>query len=301
MSISIHDFFKQIPLEHPIKFDLSVEQICVMVPVGSNGSLILEKLLLSTNSIKENLVIFQYREDEDIKKYFSIVSKSEFSKKKFVIISPNYLCPLELDANSQLIVTNQYTPDFLNLGYQRHISDKKLLADDIMSLHYSLGEVKRNLNDTEVFLRDKKTIHLNIGSCKRSEIPKNQHSRICGLFAEDFCQIAKFSGASIENSIINIFGFNDSNISISEIDLICESIWYILEGIDANFIEDPKQDSMTEIIVQLEGGTDLTFYKSNKTNRYWVDLNNEQKPIPCTENEFLKARQNEISDRLLNL
>lgn len=301
MSRSIHNYFKQIPTKQATKLDSSVEQIYIMLPEGTGGNLVLEKLILNINSLQENLVMLRYKEEKDIKKYFSFVEEIESIKDKYVIISPSHISPLELTTDSQLMLTNQFIPGFLNLAYQRHISDKNLLADDIMSLHYSLGEVKRNLNDTEVFLRDKKTIHLNIGSCKRSEIPKNKHSRICGLFAEDFCQIAKFSGASIENSIINIFGFNDSNISISEIDLICESIWYILEGIDANFIEDPKQDSMTEIIVQLEGGTDLTFYKSNKTNRYWVDLNNEQKPVPCTENEFLKARQNEISDRLLNL
>ena len=89
--------------------------------------------------------------------------------------------------------------------------------------------------------------------------------------------------------------------------LISQIIWYFIEGVnlrrsDGNFLETNEYQKF----ITLAEDQELTFYKSNKTGRWWIeipflkDVNNKLKKhtlLPCVHQDYLNASNGIIPER----
>jgi hypothetical protein len=89
--------------------------------------------------------------------------------------------------------------------------------------------------------------------------------------------------------------------------LIAQIIWYFIEGVncrikDDNFTNEKHYQKFNVLVDDDE----LIFYKSLKTNRWWIeipflpDVNNKLKKhtlLPCMHADYLHALKGEIPER----
>jgi hypothetical protein len=105
-------------------------------------------------------------------------------------------------------------------------------------------------------------------------------------------------------SSFGIFNFNNKK---EESVLIAQIIWYFIEGVNYRSNEYPfgTKENYLKYIVPLES-EELVFYKSNKTGRWWIEINffagqhNKLKKntlLSCSHDEYLAACNNEIPER----
>ena len=89
--------------------------------------------------------------------------------------------------------------------------------------------------------------------------------------------------------------------------LISQMIWYFIEGVNyrANDYPFGLKDNYQKYIVPIENEV-LNFYKSNKSGRWWMEINlNESNKfkrhalIPCAYQDYICATNQEIPDRWL--
>ena len=91
--------------------------------------------------------------------------------------------------------------------------------------------------------------------------------------------------------------------------LAAQTVWCFLDGFSQRKEDYPKSslETCTKYTVHLESsGHDLLFYKSEKTDRWWMDVpypagitNRYQRHhiVPCTYEEYLQAARDEVPDR----
>ena len=89
--------------------------------------------------------------------------------------------------------------------------------------------------------------------------------------------------------------------------MISQIIWYFIEGVNYRSNEYPfgTRENFLKYIIPLES-EELVFYKSNKTGRWWIEINffdgqhNKLKKntlLPCSHEEYLSACTQEIPER----
>jgi len=85
---------------------------------------------------------------------------------------------------------------------------------------------------------------------------------------------------------------------------MAQIVWHFLEGFYFKSVEAPnsKPDEFNEFIIEIDDiDLPLTFYQSLKTGRWWMKVADEEETteriIPCTEDDYKLAAQNEIPDR----
>jgi hypothetical protein len=89
--------------------------------------------------------------------------------------------------------------------------------------------------------------------------------------------------------------------------LIAQIIWYFIEGYNYRSNEYPfgSKENYLKYIVPFED-EELVFYKSNKTERWWIEIpffsnvNNKLKKntlLPCSYEDYLRACDQEIPER----
>ena len=89
--------------------------------------------------------------------------------------------------------------------------------------------------------------------------------------------------------------------------LVAQMVWYFIEGVHYRSNEYPfgNKDNYLKYIIPSED-EELVFYKSNKTERWWIEIpylsatNNKLKKstlLPCSYEEYLAACNQEIPER----
>lgn len=88
--------------------------------------------------------------------------------------------------------------------------------------------------------------------------------------------------------------------------LITQIIWYFIEGYHYRSYEFPFEDKTNyfKYIVLIEE-EELVFYKSNRSERWWIEINlsnnynktNKITLLPCTYEDYLAACEQEIPER----
>ena len=88
--------------------------------------------------------------------------------------------------------------------------------------------------------------------------------------------------------------------------LIAESVWYVIDGYYYRVEENPEDNIDDFIKYNIEVNTyKFKFYKSLKTERWWVEFLNDEfinlkkDMISCSANDYFNCKNNVISDRIL--
>ena len=215
--------------------------------------------------------------------------------------SKSYLSKIIMEEPSNLF-------NYSNIGYQTYFNSQEEI-NLIQSLNfdtYRLGEAK-NLEVVEPIFRDADIVSIDIGSVRQSDAPANNNVSPNGFYGEEICAIARYAGISDKVSSFGIYEYNskyDSNYQTAH--LIAQMIWYFIEGVNFRAKDYPfsTKENYQKFTVLLENDDPINFYKSDKTGRWWMEINlikdNKYKRhalIPCTYQDYIETTEQLIPDR----
>ena len=201
---------------------------------------------------------------------------------------------------------------FSTLGSQSHFVEEPVyhFLEKNAFDYVRLGKAKANINDLEPFIRDADMMSFHISSIKASDAPAVQFATPSGFFSEEACQISRYAGMNDKLTSIGFYGF------LSQFDqngltarTVAQLIWYFIDGFNNRQKDFPASiDQLMEYIVDIKDHDhQLTFWKSNKTGRWWLQVPAKTKRklkrhrlIPCSYNDYLETSNGDLPDRLLN-
>ncbi|WP_445453942.1 formimidoylglutamase [Flavobacterium sp. 25HG05S-40] len=240
-----------------------------------------------------------YDNQEQMVNLVSIDSKFDFGKQDEDIKANSYLSKIVLDEPNNLF-------NYSNIGFQTYYNSQEEI-DLIEKLYfdaYRLGEISNNIELAEPTFRDADIVSVDLNSVKSSYSGNFTTFTPNGFDGKEICSLSRYSGISDKVSSLGIFNHNNTN---TESVLIAQIIWYFIEGVNYRSNEYPfgTKENYLKYIVPLES-EELVFYKSNKTGRWWIEINffggqhNKLKKntlLPCSHEEYLAACNNEIPER----
>ncbi|MGL2966553.1 formimidoylglutamase [Flavobacterium sp. XGLA_31] len=229
----------------------------------------------------------------------SIDSKFDFGKQEDGVSVSSYLSKIVLDEPNNLF-------NYCNIGYQTYYNSQEEI-DLIEKLYfdaYRLGEISNNIELAEPVFRDADIVSIDLNSVKSSYSGNFITFTPNGFDGKEICSLSRYAGISDKVSSLGIFNHNNKK---EEAVLIAQIIWYFIEGLNYRSNEYPfgTRENYLKYIVPLEN-EELVFYKSNKTDRWWIEINffsgqhNKLKKntlLPCSHEEYLIACNQEIPER----
>ena len=239
-----------------------------------------------------------YDELEQMVNLVSIDSKFDFGKESDAVSASSYLTKIIIEEPNNLF-------NFCNLGYQTYNNSQEEidLTDKLFFEAYRLGEISNNIALSEPVFRDADLVSLDMTSVKSSASGNFAAFVPNGFSGKEICSLSRYAGISDKVSLFGIFNHNNS---AQESVLIAQIIWYFIEGYQYRSNEYPfgSRENYIKYIIPLE--EELIFYKSNKTDRWWIEIpfistnNNKLKKsslLPCSYEEYLGACNQEIPER----
>jgi hypothetical protein len=243
-----------------------------------------------------------YRAYDNLEQMVNLVSidcKFDFGKESDVISGDSYLTKIIIDEPHNLF-------NFSNVGFQTYYNSQEEidLIDKLFFEAYRLGDISNNIAFAEPVFRDADMVSIDLTSVKSSDSGNESSFIPNGFNGKEICALSRYSGISDKVSLLGIFNHNNTK---QESVLIAQIIWYFIEGFHYRSNEYPfgSKEKYTKYIVPLEI-EELIFYKSNKTDRWWIELpflsksNNKLKKstlLPCSNEEYLGACNHEIPER----
>lgn len=163
------------------------------------------------------------------------------------------------------------------IGYQSHFCNQDVLnyfSDRNFDL-IRLGKVRNDIEATEPVIRDADLLNFHLGAIRASDAPAQRNPISSGLFIEEACQLAKYAGMSDKLSSFGVYGYDFNN---DERGLTAKTVallmWYFIDGYHNRKQDFPvSSDNMMEYIVQSHNANEeITFWKSNKSGRWWMQI-----------------------------
>ncbi|MFT4642249.1 MAG: formiminoglutamase [Candidatus Azotimanducaceae bacterium] len=252
----------------------------------------------------QDLTYANYRAYDTLEQMVNVVSvdnKFDFGSIQDGVTSQSYLSSIVMEKPNNLF-------NFSNIGYQTFFNPQEEidLVNDLFFDAFRLGEVSKKIELVEPILRDADIVSIDIGVVRNSEAPANNNATPNGFYGDDLCAIARYAGISDKVSSLGIYEFNHTLDNKNQTaQLIAQAIWYFVEGVNSRTHDYPfgTKDNYQKFIVPVEEEV-LNFYKSNKSGRWWMEINlkmnnkyERHSLIPCTYQDYLSANEQEIPDR----
>ena len=210
-----------------------------------------------------------------------------------------------------LVEENEALFSFVNIGYQSHFVNNdiiKYLSDNLHN-YYRLGYIRSRIKEVEPIFRDADSIGLNISSIRQSEAFGQINPSPNGYYGEEICQLARYAGMSSKLTSFGIYDYlNSIDLNNQTAHLIAQIIWYFIDGYINRISEYPLEntDDYKKFIVNLDTFEyELIFYKSEKTNRWWMEVPSFKVKrlrnllVSCTIDDYQKASNGDVPERWL--
>ncbi|MFI0491333.1 formimidoylglutamase [Flavobacterium sp.] len=265
------------------------------------SSLIKKKIIPIVIGGSQDLTYALYRAYDDLEQMVNLVSidnKFDFGKESDTVSADSYLTKIIIDEPNNLF-------NFSNVGFQTYYNSQEEidLIDKLFFDAYRLGEISNNISVAEPVFRDADIVSLDLTSIKSSDSGNNTLFTPNGFNGKEICTLSRYAGISDKVSLFGIFNHNSSK---QESVLVAQIIWYFIEGFHYRSNEYPfgSRDNYIKYIIPMED--ELIFYKSDKTDRWWIEIpfissgNNKLKKntlLPCSYDEYLSACNQEIPER----
>jgi hypothetical protein len=265
------------------------------------SSLIKKKIIPIVIGGSQDLTYALYRAYDDLEQMVNLVSidnKFDFGKESDTVSADSYLTKIIINEPNNLF-------NFSNIGFQTYYNSQEEidLIDKLFFEAYRLGEVSNTLSIAEPVFRDADIVSLDLTSVKSSDSGNINPFTPNGFNGKEICALSRYAGISDKVSLFGIFNHNSSQ---QESVLMAQIIWYFIEGVHYRSNEYPfgSKENYIKYIIPME--EELVFYKSNKTDRWWIEIpfisttNNKLKKntlLPCSYEEYLSACNQEIPER----
>ncbi len=265
------------------------------------ASLIKKKIIPIVIGGSQDLTYALYRAYDDLEQMVNLVSidnKFDFGKESDTVSADSYLTKIIIDEPNNLF-------NFSNVGFQTYYNSQEEidLIDKLFFDAYRLGDVSNNISIAEPVFRDADIVSLDLTSVKSSDSGNSSPFTPNGFNGKEICALSRYAGISDKVSLFGIFNHNSSK---QESVLIAQIIWYFIEGFHYRSNEYPfgSKENYIKYIIPME--EELIFYKSDKTDRWWIEIpfissaNNKLKKntlLPCSYDEYLAACNQEIPER----
>jgi arginase family enzyme len=245
-----------------------------------------------------------YRAYDDLEQMVNLVaidSKFDLNSNTVDLNETSYLSKIITDEPNNLF-------NYSNIGYQTYFNSQEEI-DLIEKLYfdaYRLGEVTNKISIAEPVLRDADFVSLDLLSVKSSDSGNFSVFAPNGFDGKEVCTLARYAGISDKTTLFGVFNHNNSN---QEAILIAQIVWYFIEGYNFRSNEYPfgSKENYVRYIIPFDE-EELVFYKSNKSDRWWLEipllsnLDNKTKKhalLPCSYDEYLSACNQEFPERWL--
>ena len=265
------------------------------------SSLIKKKIIPIVIGGSQDLTYALYRAYDDLEQMVNLVSidnKFDFGKESDVVSADSYLTKIIIDEPNNLF-------NYSNVGFQTYYNSQEEidLIDKLFFDAYRLGDVANTIAIAEPVFRDADIVSLDLTSVKSSDSGNNNPFIPNGFNGKEICALSRYAGISDKVSLFGIFNHNSSQ---QESVLISQIVWYFIEGFHYRSNEYPfgSKENYIKYIIPME--EELVFYKSNKTDRWWIEIpfisngNNKLKKstlLPCSYDEYLAACNQEVPER----
>ena len=248
----------------------------------------------------QDLTYAMYRAYDQLEQMVNVVSvdgKFDFARENG-LYKDSYLTKMIIDQPNNLF-------NYSNIGYQTYYNSQEEI-DLIEKLYfdaYRLGEVTNNPTISEPVFRDADLVSIDLTSIKSSDSGNFSNFMPNGFSGKEICAFARYAGISDKVTSFGIFNHNSTR---AESNLIAQILWYFIEGFHYRSYEYPfgTKEEYIKYIVTLD--EELIFYKSNKTDRWWIEipflsnLHNKLKKatlLPCTNEDYLEACAGNVPER----
>jgi arginase family enzyme len=252
----------------------------------------------------QDITFSNYKAYDDLEQTVNLVvvdSKFDLGNLEDKLSSKSYLSKIIMEVPTNLF-------NFSNIGYQTYLNPQEeiKLIQGLNFDTYRLAEAKE-LEILEPVLRDADIVSIDIGSVRQSDAPANKNVSPNGFYGDEICGIARYAGISDKVTSFGIYEYNskfDNNNLTAH--LIAQMIWCFIEGFNSRVKDYPfaTKEDYQKFTVMLENDDPINFYKSNKTGRWWMEINliqhNKYKRralIPCTYQDYLETTNQMIPER----
>lgn len=225
---------------------------------------------------------------------------------------------IEEDLNSKSFLSKiilhqpNYLFNYSNIGYQTYFVDQASLnlMDKLYFDVYRLGYVRSNMEEVEPIVRNADILTFDVSSIRQSEAPGNATPSPNGFTAEEACQIVRYAGLSDKLSSVGFYEMNPKfDRGGQTAHLVAQMIWCFIDGFYNRKKDFPVGDKAeyTKYRVSIQDNKhEITFYKSNKSDRWWMDVPypadknlkyERHHMVPCSYADYKTACQEDVPDR----
>ena len=250
----------------------------------------------------QDLTYALYRAFDDLEQMVNLVaidSKFDFGNANEPISKDSYLSKIIIETPNNLF-------NFSNVGYQTYYNSQEEidLIDKLFFDAYRLGDISKDITISEPIFRDADIVSVDLRAVKSSSSSSFEPFVPNGFDGKEICALSRYAGISDKISVFGIFNHNNT---ASESVLIAQIIWYFIEGFYYRSNEYPfgSKEKFIKYNVPLDD-FQLVFFKSNVTERWWIEIpvenniNNKTKKntlLPCSHEDYLLACNQELPER----
>lgn len=208
----------------------------------------------------------------------------------------------------------KYLFNYSAIAYQTHFNAQEILnaIDDLYFDATRLGRLKENIQFAEPEVRDADLMSIDISCIRAADAPGVAHATPNGLSGWEICQIMRYAGMSDKITSLGIYEYNPmfDNQELTA-KLIAQMIWYFVDGYYNRKSDYPivSEKDFTKYIVNVaESDYDLTFWKSMKSGRWWVEVPfvvqerfERHQLVPCSYEDYENSLRNEVPEKWLRI
>ena len=199
--------------------------------------------------------------------------------------------------------------NYSTLGYQTYFNSQEEidLMDKLYFEAYRLGQITNNIALAEPVMRDANIVSLDLKSIRSAEVSTKQKYSPNGFDGKEICAISRYAGISNKVSSFGIYEYKPSKDDDATSMLVAQIVWYFIEGVNCRIKDDNFEvDNSYQKFIVLVEDEELTFFKSNKTGRWWIEIpflpniNNKLKRhtlLPCMHDDYNAACSGKIPER----
>ena len=252
-----------------------------------------------------DLIFPLYQVFQDFKELVNMVSVDrsfDFSQEDELISGRSYMSKIIMDKPN---VLNNYT----NLGFQNYYCalEEKDLMDKLYFEGIRLGKVLEDTRLVEPVFRDADIVGFDMKCLSWEAIADPLKGQPNGIDSRSICTLSRYAGISDRVGFMGLYELPSTPMMNQ---LAAQMVWYFIEGVQYRFDEYPvnTNEGFLKYSVTLSNQT-IIFQKSEKSNRWWMELTNDtyldnktktSALLACTKNDYDSASQDIIPERWYN-